>query len=338
MTLPPDLTQIREPSSEENQLSPLDWVEIVSVIWSSRKFISFVTGIATIGAVIVALLLPEYYKSTATLLPETEKSKLAALGGLSDLASLAGVSVGGDGALAKLYPTILNSESVLRNVLYAKYQTKKFKEEVNLIEYWEIDETTSEVGYELALNSLREQLDISIDNKTNVVTISIETREPQLSADIVNKVIQQLDEFIRTKRTSSASEQRKWIEERLIQVKGDLEKSENKLKEFREKNRRVGDSPLLLLEQGRLMREVEINSTLYEELKKQHEIAKIEEIKNIPVINVMDSGRAPAKKERPKRTRIVLTTLLVSVLGLAGYAVIRHHYGDFLKIAVNRIK
>jgi len=58
-----------------------------------------VTGIATVGAVVVSLfVLPEYFKSTATLLPETEKSRLAALGGLSDLAALADVSVGGGGS------------------------------------------------------------------------------------------------------------------------------------------------------------------------------------------------------------------------------------------------
>jgi uncharacterized protein involved in exopolysaccharide biosynthesis len=79
----------------EEQESSIDWVEFISVLWASRKLIATVTGIATVGAVIISLLLPEYYKSTATLLPETEKSKLAALGGLSDLAAPGGVSVRG---------------------------------------------------------------------------------------------------------------------------------------------------------------------------------------------------------------------------------------------------
>ena len=66
---------------------------------------------------------------------------------------------------------------------------------------------------------------------------------------------------------TNASEQRKWIEARLTEVKEDLEKSENRLKEFREKNRRIVDSPQfspkrcisgLLLEQERLIRDVQI--------------------------------------------------------------------------------
>ena len=74
----------------EEQETSIDWIELISVLWSSRKLIAIVTGIATVGAVIVSLLLPKYYKSTATLLPETEKSKLAGLGGLSDLARESG--------------------------------------------------------------------------------------------------------------------------------------------------------------------------------------------------------------------------------------------------------
>src|SRR3990172_9858945 len=182
-----------------------------------------------------------------------------------------------------------------------------------------MEEATPERDYETALKVLREGLEVSSDNKTNVVTIAIETPEPALSAAIVNNVTNELDAFIRTKQTTNAGEQRRWIEDRLEQVTKDLGRSEDVLKEFREKNRRVGDSPQLLLEQGRLLREGEINSTLYTELKKQFEIAKIEEIKNIPVINVMDDGRALSRKERPKRARIVLTTLFVSFLGVIGF-------------------
>jgi uncharacterized protein involved in exopolysaccharide biosynthesis len=160
------------------------------------------------------------------------------------------------------------------------------------------------------------------------VSVAIETTEPQLSADIVNKVTSELDRFMRTKRATNASEQRKWIEGRLVEVKGDLEKSESMLKEFREKNRRVIDSPQLLLDQERLAREVQINSTLYIELKKQYELAKIEEIKNIPIINVMDAARPAVKKDRPRRANIVITFFLISACGSLLYVIARNRYNQ----------
>jgi len=83
-----------------------------------------------------------------------------------------------------------------------------------------------------------------------------------------------------------------------------------------------------LLEQERFIREVQINSTLYTELKRQYELAKIEEIKNIPIVNIMDSGRPAAKKEKPKRSIIVLTSFFLSLFGVMGFVYLKHRYGE----------
>jgi uncharacterized protein involved in exopolysaccharide biosynthesis len=162
-------------------------------------------------------------------------------------------------------------------------------------------------------------------------------KEPQLAADVLNKLVSELDRFIRTKRTTNASEQRKWIEARLVEVKQDLEKAENKLKEFREKNRQITSSPQLMLEQERLAREVQINSTLYVELKKQYELAKIEEIKNVPIINVLDEARPAAKKELPRRSTIVLTTLFLSLFGIVVFVLINERYGPVVQQMLSNV-
>lgn len=331
--------EITTPEKSENsfQSNAEKVVEIISTLWSSRKLIVSIVGGASILAIVICLFLPKYYKSTTTILPETEKSKLGSLGGLSDLASLAGVNAG-EGSLVKLYPTIIKSEAVLRNVLYARYRSAAFKDSVNLLEYWEIEASTPELAYELALKALQDDLEVSMEVKTNVVTMSTETKEPQLSADIINKVTSELDQFIRTKRRTNASEQRKWIEVRLLEVKRDLEKSENALREFREKNRRVIDSPQLLLEQERLIRDVQINTALYVELKKQYELIKIEEIKNIPIINVMDPGRAAARKERPKRIAIVFSTFLFSLIASLGYVIVSNNYRQQIIGFISRLR
>ncbi len=317
------------PSQQAEKESRSDWMDILSVLWHSRKFIRIVTGGVTVLAVIISFLLPEYFRSTAILLPDTDKSKLAS-GGMSDLAALAGVSVNGEVALVKLYPTIIRSESVLRNVIYSRYKTKAYPDSANLIQFWEIKEKNSEREYEVALLALRTALEVSMDIKIGVVTMAIETEEPQLSADILNNIIREVEINIRMKRNSNVSEQRMWIDARLVEVKADLSKAENAFKIFREKNRSVSGSPQLLLDEERLMREVQINSTMYVELKKQYELAKIEEIRTTPIINVLDYGRAAAKKDRPKKGTIVLISMILAFVGSASYRVIEHLYGKTL--------
>ena len=299
-----------------------------SVLWASRKLIAVITGSVTAAAIIISYLLPQYFASTVVILPEASQSKLAALGGLSDLASLAGVNVGAEASPTKLYPVIVKSEAVLKNVIYRKYRTKAFTDSVTLVQLWDGGEENPLLAYETVLRSLRDELVVSLDSKTNVLTVSLLTKEPQLSADIVNAIAHELDVFSRTKRTTNASAQRKWIEGRLTEVKADLENSEIALKDFRENNRRVVDSPDLLLQQGRFIREVEISSALFAELKKQYEVAKIEEIKNIPIVNVMDAGRPAAKNEKPKKAIIAVVFFLLSFFGGIGFVFLRIRYAD----------
>jgi len=319
--------------------SPIDFVALFSTIWRARKKIVLIVLAATVLAVVISLLLPKSYISTAVILPETNPSKLAGLGNLSDLASIAGVNVG-EAPLSKLYPDIAKSESVLKNVIYTQYKTGEMEKPENLIQLWDINGKTQYEQYVTTLKTLQKRLDVSLDRTTNILTISFETKEPDLSAAIVNNVVAGLDEFMRTKQKTSASEQRAWVEERLSEVKSSLDSSEDALTGFREVNRSVGSSPELQMRQERLTRAVELNSTLYIELRKQYELAKIEEIKNIPIINVLDAAKPAAFKDKPKRAMIVLVVFFLAFVGSIGYVLVVDKYtGEFKKlIGVMRTK
>jgi len=309
----------------------MKWLtEILPQLWAARKNIATVVFGVTVLAVIVSLLLPKYYKSTAVLLPQNEENSLSALAGLSGLAALAGATVG-QVPMEQMYPDILRSETILHQVIYSKYRTEEFSEPVDLIRYWKYHESTEGKNYEQALLRLQSDLDITVDRKTSIVTVALLMKEPQLAADVINCLISQLDQFLRTKRITYASEQRKWIDSRLVQVESDLRESEDALKNFREKNRNLGSSPQLLLDESRLSRQVEINSMLFLELKKQFEVARIEEIKNIPVINVLDMAKPAATKDRPRRTLIVAVSFLLSLIGVGAVVLYRAEIDNFVK-------
>ncbi|MCW8965805.1 MAG: hypothetical protein OQK82_03830, partial [Candidatus Pacearchaeota archaeon] len=114
-----------------------------------------------------------------------------------------------------------------------------------------------------------------------------------------------------------------WIEVRLSEVQTELEKSEETLKDFREKNRRIADSPELMLEQQRYMRDLEMNNALFIELKKQYEGIKIQEIRDMQVVQVLDHARVPVYKSGPNRKQIVIVAVLLGgFLSVAGVFII----------------
>ncbi|MDA0986435.1 MAG: Wzz/FepE/Etk N-terminal domain-containing protein [Bacteroidetes bacterium] len=320
---------MNETEQQHYEEDTIDIKKYISILWNGKKFIAILTLFATLISAGVSLILPETFKSSVTILPESGGGRMSSLGGLSDLAALAGVNVPSEASLTKLYPSIIKSEAVLQKVILKKYQTKKNKDSLNLIQIWEIEAPTFQKSYEAALKAIREELKVNLDNKTSLLTLEIETEDAQLSADILNYIVGQLDNFIQTKKTSSAGNQRIFVEGRLVEIKVELTIAENKLKDFREQNRMIVTSPELLLQQERLLREVIINTTIYTELKKQFEVAKIEEVKDIPIINVMDKARANANRESPKRRNIVMATFFISLLGAVGLEIFRKTFKGF---------
>lgn len=320
-----DSTEIESALGDQNVLEKFR--SIFQLLWISRWLVVKITAVIAVLSIIISLVLPKSYKSTAILLPQTNQSMLSSLGGLSNLASLAGVSFG-QTSMEQLFPDIISSEAVLKEVIFTKYSTYKFLQPVNLIEYWEIEGDSIAESYELALEKFRKELEVEYDRKTSIVSLTLVMREPQLTADVLNKILSVLDEYIRTKRITNATEQRQWIEQRLVQVQKDLAHAENNLKLFREKNRIVETSPQLLLEQQRLLRDVEINAVIFTELKKQFELAKIEELKNIPIINILDPARSAGIKHRPRRAIIVIISTFLGFMGACGFVYYKKYYSN----------
>ena len=73
-------------------------------------------------------------------MPEYGSKSSSMLSQLSGLASIAGVKVG-DSAPTEIYQNLVSSETVLQYVIYGKYLTEEFPDSVNLIKYFEMDET-----------------------------------------------------------------------------------------------------------------------------------------------------------------------------------------------------
>ena len=93
--------------------------------------------------------------------------------------------------------------------------------------------------------------------------------------------------------------------------------------------------PSLGLENGRLIREVELQSTIQELLIPQFEQAKLEETKNIPTLQVIDKPKVAINKVKPKRALIVIGATLMSILLSIIFIYTDHHTRD-LRTALKR--
>ena len=72
------------------------------------------------------------------------------------------------------------------------------------------------------------------------------------------------------------------------------------------------------MELEQFLREVEIQTEVFITLQQQYELARIEEVKETQSLVILDEGKTPAGKDKPKRTRIVILAIILGgLLGLA---------------------
>ncbi|MEP0860865.1 MAG: hypothetical protein HRF52_05455 [Ignavibacterium sp.] len=310
------------------------------VLNNKKTLIVFNTLILIISIVFLFFIKKPYFNSTVSILPEYG-SKSGLMNQLSGLAAIAGINVG-EAAPTEIYQNLIKSEQVLSNVIYSRYKTEKFRDSVNLIQYFEIesDEKNPEIKNRTEfLNAYKllseEKLSTDIDRLTKILSISVTMPEAQLAADVANKIAESLDLYIRTQRKSFATEQIFYLEKRIKEVSDSLTSAEEALKKFREQNRIVSQSPALLLEQGRLMRNVEILQTVFIELNKQIELAKVEQIRDAPVLNIKEYAKNPIEKAGPKRLSSIIQIMFVSLAISLLYVIFSERIKNAIKLAQN---
>jgi uncharacterized protein involved in exopolysaccharide biosynthesis len=313
------------------------------VLFQNWRKLFIINGVvAIISIVILVLFVKNYYDSAIVILPDYGGNSM--LGSLSSLAAVAGLNVG-ETAPTMIYQNLIEGENVLEPVIRKKYLTKEYDYPVNLIEYYDIELDGTNENDPISLQDRDKYLQmvkifkekilfIDYDRNTSILTVTIRTNEQILSSEVVNNLVASLDEYVRTKRKSNAKEQRLYIEKRTDQVKDSLRISEESLKIFREKNR-VVTSPQLLLDQARMMRDVEILQAVFIELTKQMELIKLEEVKDAPIIDIREEAGIPIKKSGPKRSIYIIFIMIISISITSLWTIynkeIIHYYNHFLK-------
>lgn len=96
------------------------------------------------------------------------------------------------------------------------------------------------------------------------------------------------------------------VEEEIRALRSELEKLETAKGSGFDPLMSSGRVPEMGMEYLRRLRQLKYNETLYELLSKQYELAKLEEAKNVLVIQVIDRAIPPERKSRPQTVLIVL--------------------------------
>lgn len=274
------------------------------------------------------------YAASASFTPQVPKGEAARLSGL---ASQFGVNLGGlssEGESVDFYARLAKSRALLEHVAQAEYSFAKRegsgeKLEGTLIELLEIRGETPAEQLLAAVKTLDRMVAVGLDLDANVVTITTTAPWAGLAEQINRKLLDEVNRFNLQQRQSHAAAERRFVEQQITRAQADLDAAEQELGTFLQHNRRYEEWPQLRFEAAKLQRRVDLRQQVYTTLAQRLEQARVDEVRNTPVITIIDSPEGSAHRE----ASLVKNGVLSMIVGFGlviGFLFMRE-YGNRLR-------
>ncbi|MEX2526767.1 MAG: hypothetical protein WEA09_03955 [Gemmatimonadota bacterium] len=146
------------------------------------------------------------------------------------------------------------------------------------------------------LELLEERVRATAVPQTGVVQLTVRTPSAALSEEVAEQILDIVERFDLDNRQERARAERRFIETRLSVAEAELSAAEEVLKSFLQENREFRNAPDLFFQHERLQRAVNTRQQLWASLAESLEQARLEEVRNTPLITVIDP---PAESGRP---------------------------------------
>ena len=316
----------------------VNFINYVNILLKKRWLIILGVFFCVLVTGIYSKTRPPQYTASAKFLPSKNPEMTSRMGTL--IGTTGRVESIESNVTSAYYTELLKSSPFLERIVKRKFFIKKKGEEVDLISFYGDEIEKEEEPLSRVINTAGKQLQTSTQRTTNVITISYSTGEPELSASIVNAFLEELVKYNQDMKDNKARQNREFIENRLEENRKLLKEAEESLAEFTAKNKKIA-TPDLEVELDRLKRNVKVQEEVFITLKKQLELAKIEEQEKTPVIQIIEKASVPLHKSNPKTKRNVMLAGFVSLFLFIGLAFIldyisnltpdEERYKDFYK-------
>jgi uncharacterized protein involved in exopolysaccharide biosynthesis len=341
----------------------IDVLDLFRILWKRRKTIFLFLGIFIALGLFVAFLSPKQYKVVTTMLPQGEENMN--VGGLSSLASLAGFDLDlsdNSDISPVIFPQIMQSEPFLLKLMHSPYQFKKYKQPVSLIDYatnpknatfadvltqytlglpaviknalkkpavkgpkGKDDGLTRMTEDEAALaEGLKSAVDLSINKKEGYLTLTCIFNEPVLCAQVAKNAQQLLQEKITEYKTKKAQEQLRFFEKQYLEKKQAYQAAQSRLASYRDRNLFV-TTAIGSAEDTRLQNDYNLAYSIYSEMAKQYENAKLKVRRVTPVYLIIKPIVVPNEPFAPKKTLILLGFIFAGLVTGSGIGLLKEY-------------
>lgn len=292
-------------------------VAILTIIVRKRLMIAAWMLTAGSMAAIGALMVKRVYMASASFVSQTAGTDRS---GLTTLAGQFGITVPGTGQTSSpdFYIWLLKSRVLSETIVRDTFEVSELGgRRVPVLDLLEIAPGPQVVREESAIAVLGELVKAESRKTTGVIRVTAASPLPSVSLSIIKGLVDGVNKYNRETRQGQAAEERKFTGARLLATATELRQAEDTLQRFLSNNREMSPSAALNFDRDRLQRAVMLKQQVYTTLSQSYEDVRIREVRDIPVITVIEPpsvGSGPEPRGRLKR--IFLGLVIGASLGL----------------------
>ena len=298
-----------------------------------------------LGLIIAVSLPREYQTSvTLAPEANGNKSSNSNLGALAAMAGVNIGSSGADAVSPQLYPDIVKSAPFSLSLLNVMLTDKDEKRKFTVAEYLENDVKSpwwsvitgapgmiigalsggdnKEENIETAtvsetdplvistkesqlLGALNGRLNVAVDIKTSIVTISVRMQDPMVSAILADSVAKQLKEYITDYRTNKARQDLEYIEKLNAEAKQKYYEAQQKYANYLDTHQGIVLYSAQTMS-DRLENEATLAFNMFNQTSQQLQMAKAKVQEETPVFATINPATVPVKPVAPRKVLIIV--------------------------------
>lgn len=354
-------------NTEEQEL---DLLELAKKLWQNRKLVYKWCGIALFVGLVIGFSIPKEYTSSVILSPEVTSNGMN--GSVSQLAGMMGFNVGStsrDAVYPTLYPDVVRSAPFIADLFslevtdrkgntytlydYVDQRTRQpwwdhvkafpFKV-IGWVASWfksdsEDDEESDEINtYRLTRSQMRimyilsDRINVMVDKKTMVVTLSVTMQDPEISAAVAQTVTDNLQRYITTYRTGKARKDLEFAEKFFEESRENYEKAQERYARYADHNQNIVLKSVRV-EQDRLENEARLTYNVYNQASQQLLVARAKVQESTPVYAVIKPVMVPHNTSNTSKLIIVLGCMLFAAVCSAAWILVGRTFYERFKTA-----
>ncbi len=335
-------------AENNQQIKTVNLRKLFQLLLQKKKVFYKVWAIVFVLSCIWIFPQPRYYISSVAVAPETGGAEAG--GGLSSIASSFGINIGAmannDAIYPILYPDLFESpeftvglydikittaEGDLTTDYYTymkKHQqpnwlTKPFTDAIKWVKKifkskkGHLGEDGKISSFQMSeedfalMESVQSNITCSVDQKTDVVTITVQDQDALVSALLADSVKQHLQDFITEYRTSKARMDVDYYQELANQAWDDYETSVREYSDYCDAHKNM-ILQANISERDELENKMSLKFNTYNAMNVQLEAAKAKVQERTPSFTTLKSVVVPVKPAGPKRMLFVIGMLFLS--------------------------